>query len=538
MYKRSSGSLAIGVASLVAMLLQAAPAAAAGAAPSFGCRGSVAAVRLTLLPTVEPFVANRGGTPCATQSAGVSSATLLGSAATGSVALAGPAGAFTYSSKSADTTLGPVAPAASTTVSVDGATIAVPGGSLVAVGPVEAHAAYECVNGSVVASSGSTLDVVKVNGSAIALPAAGAPLHLPIGPGSSLDVNQRTQTALGLTERVLDLHLAGLGDVVVGEAQVTRPAGDPCAGSSGGGTGGGGTGGGGTGGGGTGGGGTGGGGTGGGGTGGGGSRGAGIVNACPQGSTLIASTRLCEITVAGGGLIVVSEPYKGPTGGTVTSLPEARKRYHSACLYGAGPAFAIVGTNHADRINGTRQADRILGLGGNDRLAGQGANDCIDGGSGKDSIYGGSGNVRIYGGPGNDRISAQSGNAYVDGGSGNDRNYLGNGNDRALGGSGNDRIGVGRGNDRVWGGSGNDHLSLGNGNDWIWGGSGNDLIYAGNGVDHLFGESGNDRLYGPGLSIYANCGSGRNLAYVNATGMHYARVHGCQRVRQIREHRL
>ncbi len=107
-----------------------------------------------------------------------------------------------------------------------------------------------------------------------------------------------------------------------------------------------------------------------------------------------------------------------------------------------------------------------------------------------------------------------------------------------YGGSGNDRIGTGRGNDRVWGGSGNDNISVGNGDDWVWGGAGSDRIYAGNGADHLFGQTGNDRIYGPGAVVYVDCGRGRNLAYVNSTGMHYARVHGCQAVRRIRMRRL
>jgi Ca2+-binding RTX toxin-like protein len=189
---------------------------------------------------------------------------------------------------------------------------------------------------------------------------------------------------------------------------------------------------------------------------------------------------LCEIVSPGQANIVVSSPFAGPTGGTVMSLAAARKKYKSSCLSGKGPKFAVVGTNGPNRISAGKQAERILGLGGNDRISAKNGADCIDGGAG------------------------------------------------------NDRISVGNGNDRVFGGPGNDTITAGSGRDSIWGGAGKDRITVGKGRDHLYGGPGNDRLYDPGKVAYVNGGSGRNVAYVSASAMKYARKHGCQTVRRIR----
>ncbi len=489
---------------LAAVLLGASSAAAA--TTPFGCRASVSAVRPTSgLPTVEPYVANRPGSPCVTDSAGASSGT-TGNASEGTMGTAGPGGAYTYNAPT-QSQVGSQAPGASAVASVNGGTINSGAQSAAIAGPAQAQASYECVNGQPVASGSSDVSAATVNGTTVRPSSPGAEQTTQLGGGSYVTINQRVQTPTSLTERLEFMHVAGVGDYVLGEATVSTAGTSPCAGTSGSGSGGGG----------------------GGGT---------SLGPCPAGSTLVPATQFCEIILPGGGTIVVSRPFAGPTGATVVALSVARKHYRSACLYGKGPQFAIVGTNHADRIEGTVHADRILGLGGNDRIAGQGGNDCIDGGAGNDRIYAGNGNDRVYGGSGNDRISVRDGNSVVWGGSGNDRIFVGDGNDQVHGGSGNDRIAAGRGNDRVWGDSGNDNISAGNGNDRIWGGPGNDRIYVGTGRDHLSGGTGNDRIYGPGLVVYIDCGKGRNLAYVNAEGMRYASRHGCQRVRRIRTHRL
>lgn len=102
----------------------------ASAATPFGCRASVAAVRpATPLPSIEPYVANRAATPCATDTSGVTAGQI------GTIAIAGPAGAYTYSSSSADPSAGSVATGATALVSVDGATLATGGGAIVLPGP-------------------------------------------------------------------------------------------------------------------------------------------------------------------------------------------------------------------------------------------------------------------------------------------------------------------------------------------------------------------------------------------------------------------
>ncbi len=473
-------------------------AASAGAASTpFGCRASLARVGLLNATILEPVVANQADRPCATDTEGVQPAAIP--SVNTYLALAGPAAVYTFDSNSQPTTTGAVAPGAAALASVDGVTIPTPAGPIVVAGPVEAQASYACVSGQLTSASQSTLTVLTIAGKRITvLPDQG--LTIQLGLGAYVAVNEKIQTSTSLTERILDVHVPGLADVVVGEAGVSLTSSNPCAGS--------------------------------------GPNTPPSVNPCPAGSTLDAARQLCEIVLPGQ-VIVISRPFQGPTGGSVLAVSVARKRFRSPCLSGKGPEYAIIGTNRADRINGTYRSERILGLGGNDRIAGQNGSDCIDGGAGNDRIWGGNGHVlHIWGGPGNDRISVQNGDAYVWGGSGNDRIFLGNGTDRVWGGPGNDRISTGRGNDRIWGGPGNDNLEAGDGNDMIDGGPGNDRIYAGPGQDHLYGGAGNDRLYGRGEQMWMNCGAGRDLAYVNVFAARWAKHHGCETVRLIKPRRL
>jgi Ca2+-binding RTX toxin-like protein len=430
---------------------------------------------------------------------------------------AGPGAAYTYSTTSADTTTGAVAPGVAAVASVNGGSLAGTGDSIVLPGPAEAHASYACTDGKLVPSAGSNLGVVTINGKTTTLSRQGREQTITLGGGAYVTINQQVQSATSLTERLVDEHIPGLEDIVLGEAQVTQTAADPCAGTSGSGSG-----------------------SGSGGSGAGGSGGPtpSSLMACPLGSTLVASTQECEIVEPGGALIDVSRPFAGPTGGRVVALSVARKKYRSACLSGPGPKYAIVGTNGANRIEGTLHSDRILGLGGSDRIAGRGGNDCLDGGAGNDREWAGNGQDRVYGGIGSDRLSAQSGSSYVNGGAGSDRIFIGNGNDTVLGGPGNDRIAVGRGQDKVSGGAGNDRITSGDGNDWVYGNAGKDSIKVGNGKDHVFGGAGVDRLFAPGLVDYVNGGTGKDLAFVNVVAMRYARAHGCERVRKIRTHVL
>jgi hypothetical protein len=206
---------------------------AAAATTPFGCRASAMAVRNSPLPAVEPFVANKALTPCATDSAGVSSGSVVGPNTTGGTVSAGPGNVSTFSSASADTSAGPVAPAATALAVLKGGSIANATNSITIVGPAQAQASYVCQNGTVVPAASSTLSAVEVNGTMVTTPTPGAEQTFPLPGGSSMTINEKLQTGNSLTERLIDLHLAGAGDIVLGEAQVTQTAADPCAGTAG-----------------------------------------------------------------------------------------------------------------------------------------------------------------------------------------------------------------------------------------------------------------------------------------------------------------
>lgn len=478
---------------LASLLIMVSAGAAAAATKPFGCRASVARASLGNTTILEPIIANAPTSPCATAGDGVNTASVLNQASP--LVNAGPAGVFTFTSDNVPTDAGPVAPAAGALASVDGVTIPTSQGSIVAVGPITAQASYQCMGTTLTSYGHSTLDELKINGQDVSL-TPGQDETIQLGGGSYVSVNHQIKTANSLTERILDVHLEGLADIVVGEAKVTLNSSAPCAGNTS-------------------------------------TNPPTTTNACPSGSTYDAATQYCVIVEPGGTIIIVGRPFSGPYGGSVLSISAARKLFRSECLAPRGPHYVIVGTNHADRILGTRLGERILGLAGNDRIAGQGGADCIDSGSGTDRVYDGNGNVRAYLGSGNDYASVANGNDYVDGGSGNDRIYGGNGNDRILGGAGNDIISVGRGRDTILGGTGNDRLVVSNGNDTIDGGAGNDGIIAGYGHDRVLGGSGVDKIYAPGQFDAVNCGSGPDLAYVNVFAAGYASRHGCERVGKV-----
>jgi hemolysin type calcium-binding protein len=487
-------SLAL-VAVATALLVQAQGAAAA--ASPFGCRASLARISSGGPGGLEPVVANPPGSPCMTDSSGVSTISLP-SGGSPSV-IAGPGGAFTFSSTSQPTTTGAVAPGASALASVDGVTIPTSNGLIVVVGPIEARASYACDNGQLVSHGSTSLDLLEINGTPV--PLASGQQTIPLGGGSYITANEEIKTPTSLTERALDVHFQGGGEIILGEALVTLNTADPCAGTQ--------------------------------------TQTPPAVNPCPDGSTYVPSAQACEIIVPGEQTIFISQPYGGPTGGTVLSITVARKRYHSPCLYGPGPNYVIVGTNGPDRINGTARSERILGLGGADRIAGQAGDDCIDGGSGNDRIYGGNGNERIYGGPGDDRISVQNGDSLIYGDSGNNQIFVGDGNNVIYGGPGNNRISVGRGSNRIFGGAGKDDISTADGNNYISGGRRGGRIWVGNGLDSIWAWSGFTRIYAPGERDAVHCGSRQaDLVYLNFFATRYARRHGCTRVRAIRPRQL
>jgi Ca2+-binding RTX toxin-like protein len=465
---------------VAAALLLAGPASAAPTNP-FGCRASVQALRIAPLPAAEPSVANPAETPCATDTAGAGQSG-TGSTAAGSTS-AGPSAAYTVSDSST--------PGATALASVDGGTVAGTGNTVALTGPANAQASYACSNGAVVASGSSDVSVAVIDGQTIRPSSPGAETTTQLGGGSYATINQQVQDATSLTERLVLMHIAGVGDYVLGEAQVTRPAGNPCAGGSvgtGSGSGGSGSGSGsGAGSGGS-----------GAGSGGSGSGSGDSLRACPNGSVLVAGAQMCEIVSADGSQnIVVSKPFAGPTGGTVVSLAAARRKMKSPCLTGKGPKFVVMGTNKANTIKAAKTAERILAMGGNDKVIVNRGASCVDGGAGRDTISGGTGRVKLFGAAGNDKLTAKNGASYLSGGNGADR------------------------------------ITVGNGRDRVFGGAGQDTITVGTGKDHVFGGAGNDRLRAAGRIEYVNGGKGKDVAYVTTKEMRYAHRHGCEKVHRI-----
>ena len=498
MLSRHALSLAAPAAALLTAAAFAGPASAASS--PFGCRASVSRVSsLIASPTVEPYVANPDQTPCVTDSAGVSSATTgLGSLAGLGVASVGPAEAYTESLNDPD------ALGASAVSSISGASIpSGAAGTLSVVGPAQATVSYECASGVVQATADSTLDAVRLGGQTISLP-GGAPDTIQLGGGSYIALNQNITTGTSITEQLVRVHIAGSVDVVEGEATVSQPSANPCAGTAGssGASGSAGA----------------------GGTGRAGHSGTIASDVCPVGSTLLATSGMCEIVTSGSGAtatgIVVSAPgVEEILGGSVISLAKARKLYgtRTACLNGAGPKYVVVGTKKRDRIIVRRVRMRVLGLGGNDRIT-------VDGGS-RTCVNGGSGNDVI--------VNKQRNRVTVFGANGNDRITLGNGPGYVLGGKGNDRIVAGNGTVNLQGNAGNDYIRTGNGIGRLNGGSGDDVLIAGKGVDRLNGGPGDNRLTAHGRKAFVQAGRGRSIAYVRRANMRYAQRHGVHTVHKL-----
>jgi hypothetical protein len=478
----------------------------------FDCRASLARVDLGNATVVEPVVANKPDFPCVQDTQGVQSLQIP-SGTTGIVTI-GPAQAITATSATESTILGPLPSGVAAVTAIDGVTI--PSAQITVVGPIQDEAGYVCsATGLPVPFASSTLNVIKIGTQTISLSAPGVPSTIPLGPLGYVKVNEQITTATSITERILDVHLNGIGDVIVGEAAASI-SGNPCTTTSTTGTS--------------------------------GPTGptsttgttgpvtTGVppgLNPCPVGSVLDPKTDDCVIFFAGK-IIIISRPFAGPIGGTVIPLAVARQKYHSACLYGPGPNYVIVGTNGPDNIIATHKSERILGLAGNDRIAGQGGNDCIDGGPGNDILFGGNGHERMYGGPGNDRISVQGGNSHVYGGTGNNRIFLGNGSDVVYGGPGNNRIAVGRGNSKVYAGNGNNTMSTGDGNTLLKVGNGNNTLYAGNGRARLFVGRGRNRVYSKAVVTDAHCGGPNTTVYLPKIDFPFAKAHGCLHLVPVR----
>jgi hypothetical protein len=462
--------------------------ASAATPQSFGCRASVARVSTTSgAPTLEPFVANPVGGTCQSDTAGATTGTAVNLGELTSVL----GGGFTLGPTEAVTTSvnDGVNLSASSQATVSNVSVPTPGGAITVAGSAQATASYSCVNHQVVANASSSLGALSIGANKVALPSPGAPETMPLlgalGQNlGSVSVNQNTVSAGSDTEDMIDVHVTGVADMVIGEAQVTQPGGSatPCSGvptaSSAGPA---------------------------------GPTGRtgnpsnpAPTGACPAGSSLDAGTGECVIFTGGGAkgtprtAIAVSAVNSGDIAGAkVISLAAAKKLYPKAqCLSGAGPKFVVVGTKKADKITVKTNRYRVLGLAGKDTITVKGGNStCVDAGAGKDRIVNKSKNkVSAYGSAGNDTI------------------VLGNG--AAL----------------VKGGAGADHISAGNGKVTVWGGVGGDVIKVGTGRDTLIGGAGNNRITARGKFAHVSAGKGKSIAWVRKSDKAYAHKHGVKKV--------
>jgi Ca2+-binding RTX toxin-like protein len=409
--------------------------AASAQAANWECRGSAGTSSSNGNPAFEPVVANSAFSPCVTAATGPRDAGPP----------AGQPGALRTGTGSASTSITPATgPAAAQTIAAVGqmenAGIALGPTGTVTFGVRQAIARVSggCTGGAPALSGSGEVSGLSVNGTELPAEQAIAQLGTALAPfGQAVDVrvNEEVRDATTLTHRALHLRVlnaagTAVEDVVLGEARGGF-AGAVCQDTGG--------------------------------------TGGGVTppgtQPCPNGSVLDAPSGFCVIRVAGNGVrgeqdIRVGRPFEGPSGGTVVPLDQARQRYHSPCLSGPGPKFAVVGTNKNDRITGTNKADRILLLAGKDRGDGGRGADCIDGGTGRDVLSGAQDKDRVYGMAGNDSLNGGSETDRLSGGTGNDTLNAGFGADHVLGGPGRDAINVATAGPRA-------HVSCGSGSDTV-----------------------------------------------------------------------
>jgi Ca2+-binding RTX toxin-like protein len=482
--RRLEGVVMLFIGLLTACALTGSASAATATTQTFGCRASVERTTALSVLTVEPFIANSSDTICASDTAGVTTPTVLNlgslAAPLGGALSIGPAEAVT-SSANTDSER-----SASSLVSVDAASLPTPAGAISIAAPVQATVSYDCVNGSVQATAGSTLSAISIAGNEVQLPSVGAPDTLPLDNSLGLQVgtislNQNVVTATSDTETLVAVHLPGVADEVIGEATVDQPAVGACTGLAGSST---------------------------------SPTGPSTVGgsakpgsptttapgaACPVGTSLVPSDGMCAImNAAGKPSILVSPVNSGDIiGGRVMSLAQARAKYRTAnCLRGSGPAFVVVGTRGKNHITVQKLRDRVLGLGGKDTVTVKGGKGtCVDGGGGNDRLVNkGKNMVSLYGAAGKDTIVLGNGSAFVKGG------------------------------------AGADHISAGNGRLTVYGGVGNDVIKVGSGHDTIIGGAGNNRLTARGAFAHVSAGKGKSIAWVRKANRAYAHKHGVKKV--------
>jgi RTX calcium-binding nonapeptide repeat (4 copies) len=410
----------IALAGAVVALVAAAPA---DAAPTWQCRASTVSTSLAGNDRTDPVVANSAADPCVSAETGVRD---LGPD------LGLPADLLSTATVSATTHLAqssgrPSDQRAVAASSVENLTLKLPPGVgtiTLGVKAARSQAGAACQDGAPALGGTSQVLEVTLNGQSVSVDDLLARLSAalqPLGLVVDLKVAEQLRDETSLTQRALHLRiLSGLTgtplvDAIVSESRVGF-AGAICDASQQNG-----------------------------GNGDGNGGGNGGLRACPAGSELDVASSLCVIRSTVGGesrRITVGRPFDGPSGGTVVALGEARKRFKSRCLRGGGPAFAIVGTERADRVTGTNKRDRVLALAGNDRVDGGRGDDCVDGGAGRDVLSGALGKDRIFGMSGADGINGGPDADHLEGGAGNDTINAAFGRDRVIGGPGRDAINV------------------------------------------------------------------------------------------------
>jgi hypothetical protein len=537
-------SLGVGISLLLGGALG--TAAATGASPSatptvlgapassiFGCRASLARVSLGGTTLVEPSVANSAAndtTNCADDSAAVANPVELGNTTTnlGSV---GPASVETYEYGELGGTSGPGAISETTVSAVN---LSIGGYTLSVAGPLDSLAAAAC-NGTTLqtfASAGSEygnadselLTVTSPGGSTMSIP-LGSTVNQLVGslPAAlsaliSITANEQTITATSTTERLFDIKVLGASgaQVVIGEATVNYPNPDVCAGNvpttttvtnttttpgttttvpgttvtqpgsvttitgtngtattvttpsttiiepSG-------------------------------------STPPSYLQECADGSILDPVSGNCVI-VYDGQTIYVSKPFKGPVGGMVYSLGQAKTLFHSTCLSGAGPDYVFVVSKSDISAKGTPLSDRILITGSSDHLAGLAGNDCIDG---------------------------QGPNQKITDANGRDRIYYHKGYNKIVAGNGPNLV---RGE-----GATSAYIIDGTGSDYIYAGSLRTVIQAYGNEKHIYGGAANDRIWTNSQVAKISCGGGKaNVVFARKQAAAYAKKHGCQKIGLLR----
>jgi Ca2+-binding RTX toxin-like protein len=470
----------------------------------FGCTAGTATASLgttNLLPGAT--MANATNSPCATDTASLGAVPLSVAGAL-NLGTIGPAQATTTLS-TATASGSTVYTGATSTSTVDALNLSLLGNTIGVATPSTATVGYQCVNNQLQPSFSSSLTAITINGNSV--PIADITQDLPAALQGIVQItpNIHTSTTTSDTEELLHIQVLGLiggGAMTIdaGSATVSTTQSTPCAGTSNTGGGNGGSGG-----------------NGGNGGSGGNAGGGNGSNGCPVGSAPASGGKLCDIAAGSEGNARAITFNSGDiSGGTVYSLAYAKNHYKSVCLNGAGPNYAVIGSNANNTIGLSGTRERVLGLGGKDAInVKSGNHTCVDGGSGNDMVKTGKAPVRVYGGAGNDKITA------------------GSGNDVVYGDGGQDVIKAGNGKDSLNGGAGNDTITAGNGADHLYGNAGADKLTAGTGRDCLFGAAGNDTLTARGRLAYVHGGKGRNVAYVKQPMASFARKHGTKTVHII-----